>query len=215
MKKFAVGFFLLLITLIIGVFSFNLFQKPTDVFISPSGKHKVELYGDTSAPWFFANIVTANIFSDEKMMGSEEIHYGDGFDVSFESAYKCIKWQNNEVLRFSETKPNASLDVDKLTIFNKTTKKVEYLLVRFSGDKYLIFNLDVGGAQTLSKRHSEATSDAHIVGKFEDGEKIEPGTTVQSIKKLFEEKPIRVCLSVENYKQDSTSHIVKPTDCSL
>jgi hypothetical protein len=144
MKKFAVGFFLLSITLIIGVFSFDLLQKPADVFISPNGKYKVKLYGYKQRPWFFANIITANIFSGEQMMSSEGLH-------------------------------------------------------------------------SLSKQHSTRTFNAHIGGKFKDGEKIESGTSFQSmfVEKLFAENPIRLCVSVENYQQNSINQIVKVTDCSL
>jgi hypothetical protein len=173
MKKIIIGFALLILTTIAGIWAFSLLQKPIDIFVSPSGKYKVELYGDKRRPWFFANTVTAKMLAHEKVLASEQIHYGDALDVSFESAYKFIDWENNNVLRFGFKEKVADNHADTLTIINNSSQKLKYLVAIFSRSKYLIFELNSASSQLLTENYSTHNNDIYIGGVFEDGEKIE------------------------------------------
>ncbi len=214
MKKVAIGFLFLLITTVGGLIAFDFLQKPTDIFVSPSGKYKVELYGNKQRPWLFTNIITAKMFADEKFLASEEIHSGDAFDISFELAYKFINWQNNNVLRFGYEDKNADKDVDKLTIYNNSSKKLQYVNVRFSEDKYLIFELDAGASQVLTKKHSTAIADVYVGGKFEVGEKFGSGASFPYTEKSIAEKSFQLCILLEDSENNSINNIVKIIDCS-
>ncbi len=214
MKKVGIGFLLLLITTVFGLVAFDFFQKPTDVFVSPSRKYKVELYGNKRRPWLFTNTVIAKMFADEEFLASEEIHSGDAFDVSFESAYKFINWQNDNVLRFSYEDKNADKDIDKLMIFNNSSKKLKYIYVRFSENKYLIFGLNAGTPQVLTKRHSTAIADVYASGTFEDGGKIKSGASFPYTEKSVAEKPVQLCVLLEEGENNTMNNIVKITDCS-
>lgn len=214
MKKVAVGFLFLLITIAGGIAAFNFLQKPTDVFVAPNGKHKVELYGDKRRPWFFTNIITAKMFADEKFLASEKIHSGDALDISFESAYKFIGWQNDDVLRFGYEDKNAVKNVDKLTIYNNSSKEPQYVYIRFSEDKYLIFQLKPKTSQVLTKPHSTAIADIYVGGKFEADEKVESGASFPYTEKSKAEKPFQFCVSLEDGESNLMNDIVKITDCS-
>ncbi len=154
------------------------------------------------------------MFADEEFLASEEIHSGDAFDTSFESAYKFINWQNDNVLRFSYEDKNADKDVDKLTIFNNSSKKLKYIFVRFNEDKYLIFGLNAGASQVLTKRHSTAIADVYASGTFENDRKIKLGASSPYTEKSVAEKQFQLCLLLEDGENNSMNNIVSTTDCS-
>ena len=178
MKKFVFGFFILLATLIIGIWSFNSLERPIDTFISPNGKYKVELYGDKRRPWFFTNIVTAKMYSSDKLFASDQLHSGDGFDVSFESAYEENFWTDNNVLSFRGIK-NHQLDKNNnaylLLVTNRTERNIRYLKAKLSRNLFLIFDLEPHSSRTFSVNHSidqELEQYIYAVGEFENNEKI-------------------------------------------
>lgn len=215
MRKFIVGVFALIASTFAGTWTFSLLEKPVDVFISPDGKNKAELFGNKNRPWFFRNTVTAKIYSDNKLLALEGIHYGDSSDVSFESAYKFIDWQNNNVLRFGYEENNPQKDIDKLTIFNKSPKNLQYMLIRFFRDKYLIFDLKAGESQVLTKKRSAEIADYYVLGKLENGEKIESSVSLTYSNKSTADNPFQFCVSVEEGKNNLVNNAVRITDCSL
>ena len=91
MKKVVTGLFLFMVTTSIGILFFQKLEKPTDIYISPNGEYKVELWGDKAQAVlpFVTNIVSAKIFHRDKFQGSTEIHYADWFDTSFDKTYFC------------------------------------------------------------------------------------------------------------------------------
>jgi hypothetical protein len=213
MKKFIFGFFLLLITITVGIYSFKFLEKPTDVFISPNEKYRVELYGNKKRPWFFTNTVAAKIFSNGNIIANTQIHSGDAFDISFESAYKFIAWQNDRVLRFGYEDKNLEKDVDVLTVTNNSSEKLKYLEIRFCEDKYLMFELNTGESQVLTKKHL-TPADVYVSGEFENGFGFESGSSFPYTEKSIAENPFHICVSLKNSENESKNNIAKITDCS-
>lgn len=230
MKKFIIGFALLVLTMFFGIWAFSLLHHPSDVLMSPSGKYKVELYGDKRRPWFFSNTLTAKMYASEKILAVDEIHSADAFDTSFELTYQKYIWTNENILSFRGIQ-NHEVATDKngdsLSISNTTDKDIRFLKVVFSVNMFLVLELPAHSSQTVFINHSKAPEYIWATGEFADGEKIKfKGVNFAEKKKDGIKELFKYCASVggnevsinslqiEGYETDEKIIVPKVENCS-
>lgn len=204
MRRAILGICFLIFTTLVGVFGYSYSEKPFDVLISPNEKYKVELYGNKQRPWFFANTVTAKIFESGKYLASDEIHYGDWMDSSFDLTYQNYIWVEDNILSFRGTQNHqvaGGENGDSLLISNRSEKQIRLLKIRFGVNLFLIFDLPPNSSQRVYINHSKAPEDIYAEGKFSDGNKIaSEGVIFTEASKRRIDGLFKYCVSVENGK---------------
>ncbi len=204
MKKIIIGFLFLLITTVSGILAFNFFEKPSDVFVSPSGKYKIELYGNKERPWlpFSENPMTAEVYSNGEMLTSTTIHTSYWLENSFEQYYQKYIWTDDNILSFRGIQNHEvanDKNGDSLLISNKTDREMRFLRISFSVNMFLVLELAPHSSQTVYVNHSKAPQYIYASSEFADGEKIKfkavnfPEQAKKGKTGLF-----KYCASVEN-----------------
>ncbi|MCA1622871.1 MAG: hypothetical protein LC768_11365 [Acidobacteria bacterium] len=204
MKKFIVGFLFLLVTTVSGILAFNFFEMPSDVFVSPSGKYRVELYGNKERPWlpFSENPMTAKVYSNGEMLASPTIHTSYWLENSFEQKYQKYIWTDDKILSFRRIQNHEvanDKNGDSLLISNKTDRDIRFLKIVFSVNMFLVFELAPHSSQTVYINHSKAPEYIYAMGEFTNGEKIRfKGVNFPEQAKKGKTELFKYCASVEN-----------------
>lgn len=204
MKKFAIGFALLILTTFAGISGFSLLEQPNDVFVSPSGKYRVELYGNKERPWlpFSENPITAKIYSSGEMLDSTTIHTSYWLENSFEQYYQKYVWTDDNILSFRGSgnhKVANDTNGDLLKISNKTDREIRFLKVSFSINMFLVLELAPHSEQIVYVNHSTANESIYAEGEFADGEKLnDKSVTFSEQAKKGKTELFKYCVSVEN-----------------
>lgn len=149
---------------------------------SPASTYTVTLAGQRDQPkvlWLSHEVR----FSVSKSKGAKEsltnkyLHFGDGFDPSFDHLYPQHKWVQENVLQLYNEEFLNDAERDNIVVQNKTDKVIEYLRVT-STDTFLLFDIQPGATFTLVD--SDARSDTrwiNVQGEFPERRKIkETGT---------------------------------------
>jgi hypothetical protein len=200
-KQFVICFCLVTVANFFVVSFFKKFDKPTDVYISPNNKYKVELWEDKTQPFlpFETNIVTAKMVVADKYEYSTPIHYADWMDTSFDKTYFYFDWEKENILRIGNTKLVS--EGDSVTVTNNSSKKIRFLRFGYALNEYLVFELEPKSKITVYNRYSTGDEYIYVDGEFEDGGKI-PTNNVnfsekakRGVKNLFQ-----FCISIDNTK---------------
>lgn len=205
MKKNLIGFLFLLVTTVSGILVFNFFEKPTDVFVSPSGKYKIELYGNKERPWlpFSENPMNAKVYSNGEMLASPTIHTSYWLENSFEQYYQKYFWTDENILSFRGIQNHEvanDKNGDSLSISNKTDRDIRFLKIYFSVNMFLVLELVPHSSQAVYINNSKGPQYIYAMGEFADGEKIKfKGVNFPEQKKGKTEL-YDYCVSVENNK---------------
>lgn len=173
-SKIVVAGVSLFLTFLVGLLVIRYFEEPIDVFVSPNGKYRIELYGDKERPWlpFYENSVKADVVSNGVRNRGLHIHTGDWMDSSFDLTYQKFRWHNERVLGFhgvGNHEPVASDFGDSLTLLNNTAKRIAYLNVTFGVNRFLVFDLEPGENQELFVVHGMHHQYIYVAGEFENG----------------------------------------------
>ncbi len=206
MKKIIIGFLFLLLTSISGIFAFKFFEMPTDVFVSPNGKYKIELYGNKERPWlpFSENPMTARIYSNGEMFTSTTIHTTYWLESSFEQYYQKYVWTDDDIFSFRGIQNHeiaTEKNGDSLLVNNKSDQKIRFLKIGFSVNKFLILDLEPHSSRTVYVNSLKGPEYIHAEGVFEDGRKIAWRSVNFSEKaKKGKTELFKYCASVENSK---------------
>lgn len=191
-----IGFFL------VGLAGVQYLQRPTDVFASPHGKYRLELFGNKERPWdpFRTNRVTADVASDGVRKGSIHVHAGDWMDSSFDLTYQRFRWHNERVFGFhgvSDHEPVAEGYADSLTLTNNTEMRIAYLNACFGNSRFLVFDIEPGETQELFVTHGMFPTYVYVDGEFENGLRVK-GTGMNLSERAKRQKtgPFRYCATV-------------------
>ena len=174
LSKITIAGISLFLTFIVGVVGFRYFEQPTDLFVSPNGKYRLELFGDKERPWdpFRTNRVTADILSDGIRRRGIHVHTGDWMDSSFDLTYQRLRWHNERVFGFHGDNNHEGVNegyADSLTLTNKTEMRIAYLNARFGNNRFLVFDLEPGETQVLFAAHGVSHEYIYVDGEFENG----------------------------------------------
>ncbi len=214
-KKITIGFLFLLITTVGGILAFDFLQMPTDVFVSPNGKYKVELYGNKERAWlpFFENPITAKVFSNNEALISTTVHTSYWLENSFEQYYQKYVWVDDNILSFRGVQNHEianDKNGDSLLITNKTERDIRFLNIGFSVNKFLVIELVAGASQRIYINHSKSQRYIYGTGEFADGGEIEfegvnfPEKSIQGTDAL-----LKYCATVENDKLSINSRLME------
>ncbi len=203
MRKGILIFIVFILALVSGVVACWIFPPIRGSFLSPNGRYRINLRGEEDrplTPFGFHSRMTADVVSGSNLLGRTQVHTADWLDGSFYEVYKSFRWHDENVFGlhgFQDRERRTAGGGDALTITNSSSKKVNWLNLRFGDSRFLILEMDSNRAQTVYVDRSMGF--IYFFGEFEDGTPFASnGVNFRGGENQRRERFIQFCATVDN-----------------